>query len=494
MSITEKIIKLIKDQANSKNGANLEFKNVLKGSLGREGAAQLVKRAPLNVILNASSGENVSKNVTLDIVKRVTKNSSEEAVLRILQGELGIEAAEQLVKTGPIPLLLTAGEQLPGPIAAGIARRVSTDGPQEAVLKILKGELGPIAKNEMTSNIFSRFASNMRKLAQAPVGARIRAIGDLLRKLPKSFKGREDVVKLLLIEIRRARTPQNLIFIKTNLGKTNNSMINYAFESQKRLLKTPNYSFLGNPRAPPLNFRFLGNAFKPKAAPSANYGFIGKPRAPPLNFRFLGNPRAPPPNFRFLGNAFKPRAPPPNFRFLGNAFKPKAAPSANYGFLGKPQAPPPLPSNVKPLPSNTKIPGGNSNKPIVAALQTVPGGLPELAIAAEALNETAGNIQEAKIKGATPEGIQAVKKLGGHKKTISLLNKPSIRNGALNNFLNSVKKQKLISIIAHKITKTNNIHPNDEHLKSYYKKIAKSYIKKTPFANVVRRAAKKNVV
>ena len=384
MSVTEKIIKLIKDQANSKNGANLEFKNVLKGSMGREGAAQLVKRAPLNAILNASSGETVSNNVTSDIVKRVTKNSSEEAVLRILQGELG-----------------------------------------------------PVAKNEMTSNIFSKFTSNMRKLAQAPIGARIRAIGELLRKLPKSFKGREDVVKLLLIEIKRAKTPQNLISIKTNLGRTNNSMVNYAFESQKRLFKTPNYRFLGNPHAPP-----------------ANYGF--------------------------LGNSFKSRAPPANYGFLGNAFRPKPLPA--------------LPSNSKPLLVNTKIPGGNSNKPIVEALQTVPGGLPELAIAAEALNETAGNIKEAKIKGATPEAIKAVKKLGGHKKTISLLNKPSIRNGALNNFLNSVKKQKLISIIAHKITKTNNIHPNDEHLKSYYKKIAKSYIKKTPFANVVRRAAKKSVV
>ena len=419
MSVTEKIIKLIKDQANSKNGANLEFKNVLKGSMGREGAAQLVKRAPLNAILNASSGETVSNNVTSDIVKRVTKNSSEEAVLRILQGELG-----------------------------------------------------PVAKNEMTSNIFSKFTSNMRKLAQAPIGARIRAIGELLRKLPKSFKGREDVVKLLLIEIKRAKTPQNLISIKTNLGRTNNSMVNYAFESQKRLFKTPNYRFLGNPHAPPANYGFLGNSFKSRAPP-ANYGFLGnsfKSRAPP-----------PPANYGFLGNSFKSRAPPPaNYGFLGNAFRPKPLPA--------------LPSNSKPLLVNTKIPGGNSNKPIVEALQTVPGGLPELAIAAEALNETAGNIKEAKIKGATPEAIKAVKKLGGHKKTISLLNKPSIRNGALNNFLNSVKKQKLISIIAHKITKTNNIHPNDEHLKSYYKKIAKSYIKKTPFANVVRRAAKKSVV
>ena len=465
MSVTEKIIKIIKNQANSKNDS---FKNILKGSLGRSGASQLVKRAPLNGILNAISGEKISNNVTSDIVKKAVKNNSEEAVLRILQGELGIGATEQLVKTGPIPLLLAAGEQLPDPVAAGIARRVSTNGPQEAVLRILKGELGPVAKNEMTINIFSKFTSNLRKLAQAPVGARIRAIGDLLRKLPKSFKGREEVIKLLLIEIRRARTPQNLIFIKTNLGRTNNSIVNYALENQKRLLKTsqfqPNYGFLRPRSAPPTNYRFLGNAFKPRAAPpSTNYGFL-KPRAAP-----------PSTNYGFLGNAFKPRvAPVPTTSGnLGNALKPPVAP---------------VPT------TSEKLPGGNTNKPIVEALQTVPGGLPELAIAAEALNETAGNIQEAKIKGATPEGIKAVKKLGGHKKTISLLNKPSIRNGALNNFLNSVKKQKLISIIAHKITKTNNIHPDEEHLKAYYKKIAKSYIKKTPFANVVRRAAKKNVM
>jgi len=465
MSVTEKIIKIIKNQANSKNDS---FKNILKGSLGRSGASQLVKRAPLNGILNAISGEKISNNVTSDIVKKAVKNNSEEAVLRILQGELGIGATEQLVKTGPIPLLLAAGEQLPDPVAAGIARRVSTNGPQEAVLRILKGELGPVAKNEMTINIFSKFTSNLRKLAQAPVGARIRAIGDLLRKLPKSFKGREEVIKLLLIEIRRARTPQNLIFIKTNLGRTNNSIVNYALENQKRLLKTsqfqPNYGFLRPRSAPPTNYRFLGNAFKPRAAPpSTNYGFL-KPRAAP-----------PSTNYGFLGNAFKPRvAPVPTTSGnLGNALKPPVAPFPT---------------------TSEKLPGGNTNKPIVEALQTVPGGLPELAIAAEALNETAGNIQEAKIKGATPEGIKAVKKLGGHKKTISLLNKPSIRNGALNNFLNSVKKQKLISIIAHKITKTNNIHPDEEHLKAYYKKIAKSYIKKTPFANVVRRAAKKNVM
>ena len=226
----------------------------------------------------------------------------------------------------------------------------------------------------------------------------------------------------------------------------------------------PNYGFLRPRSAPPTNYRFLGNAFKPRAAPpSTNYGFL-KPRAAP-----------PSTNYGFLGNAFKPRvAPVPTTSGnLGNALKPPVAPFPT---------------------TSEKLPGGNTNKPIVEALQTVPGGLPELAIAAEALNETAGNIQEAKIKGATPEGIKAVKKLGGHKKTISLLNKPSIRNGALNNFLNSVKKQKLISIIAHKITKTNNIHPDEEHLKAYYKKIAKSYIKKTPFANVVRRAAKKNVM
>jgi hypothetical protein len=56
-----------------------------------------------------------------------------------------------------------------------------------------------------------------------------------------------------------------------------------------------------------------------------------------------------------------------------------------------------------------------------------------------------------------------------------------------------LKKQKLISLMAHNVTRTNNIHPNDEKLKKYYRKVIKSYILKKPFPNIAKKASKKRV-
>jgi hypothetical protein len=67
------------------------------------------------------------------------------------------------------------------------------------------------------------------------------------------------------------------------------------------------------------------------------------------------------------------------------------------------------------------------------------------------------------------------------------------RVAELNRVINAVKKQRLISLVAHNITKTNNIHPNDEKLKKYYKKVIKANILRRPFANIVKKAAKKRV-
>jgi hypothetical protein len=63
----------------------------------------------------------------------------------------------------------------------------------------------------------------------------------------------------------------------------------------------------------------------------------------------------------------------------------------------------------------------------------------------------------------------------------------------LNRVIASVKKQKLISLIAHNVTRTNNIHPNDEKLKKHYRKVMKSYLLKTPFATIAKKAEKKRV-
>jgi hypothetical protein len=65
------------------------------------------------------------------------------------------------------------------------------------------------------------------------------------------------------------------------------------------------------------------------------------------------------------------------------------------------------------------------------------------------------------------------------------------RLAELNKVINSVKKQKLISIIAHNVTKTHEIHPNDEKLKKYYRKVIKANILRTPLSKIVRKAARK---
>jgi hypothetical protein len=149
----------------------------------------------------------------------------------------------------------------------------------------------------------------------------------------------------------------------------------------------------------------------------------------------------------------------------------------------------------------------------------VPGGAPEVAKAAEALNETGGNVRLAiNVKGVSPAAIKAVQNLGGVSQTVKILEglntlaqtpetqrrkaatrrtrrpkKSPIRLVELNRVIAAVKKQKLISLMAHNVTRTNNIHPNDEKLKKYYRKVMKSYILKTKFAKIVKKAAKKRV-
>jgi len=143
----------------------------------------------------------------------------------------------------------------------------------------------------------------------------------------------------------------------------------------------------------------------------------------------------------------------------------------------------------------------------------VPGGAPEIAKAAEALNESRGNTTYAiRIKGASPEAVNAVQKLGGPNNAVNVLEglntmskthatrKRKISGGRrqkkvlrprvaeLNRVINAVKKRRLISLVARNVTKT---RPNDEKLKKYYKKVIKANILRTPFAKIVKKAAKK---
>ena len=172
------------------------------------------------------------------------------------------------------------------------------------------------------------------------------------------------------------------------------------------------------------------------------------------------------------------------------------------------------------LPTNQKTAITNAGG-VRTALNTVagvPGGATEVAKAAEALNETNGNATKAvNIKGASPTAVQAVQKLGGPNNAVYVLHglntlsqKPAtirrkaaapashkrkkplkIRLAELNRVIEAVKKQKLISLVAHNVTRTHNIHPNDEKKKKYYKKVIKAEILRTKFAKIVKKAARK---
>ena len=171
------------------------------------------------------------------------------------------------------------------------------------------------------------------------------------------------------------------------------------------------------------------------------------------------------------------------------------------------------------LPTNQKTAITNAGG-VRTALNTVagvPGGATEVAKAAEALNEMNGNAAKAvNIKGASPTAVQAVHKLGGPNNAVYVLHglntlsqKPAtirrkaaapashrrkkplkIRVAELNRVIEAVKKQKLISLVAHNVTKTHNIHPNDEKKKKYYKKVIKAEILRTKFAKIVKKAAR----
>ena len=152
----------------------------------------------------------------------------------------------------------------------------------------------------------------------------------------------------------------------------------------------------------------------------------------------------------------------------------------------------------------------------MTTIVNIPGGAPEVAKAAEALNESKGNATYAITgKGASPEAVKAVQNFGGPKNTMVVLEglntlsrktHPTKKKGGgkrrktfrpriaeLNRVLNSVKKQRLISLTAHNVTKTHNIHPNDEKLKKYYMKVLKANILRTPFAKIAKGAAKKKL-
>jgi hypothetical protein len=314
---------------------------------------------------------------------------------------------------------------------------------------------------------------------------RARKLGDLLRLLPRNFNGRRNASTMAVNDIRETRNGRELSNLRSNLGRVPNENIRQAFEEQHRRFKRDKGREMnkGTSRTPTRRYN------------ESNTNYYRR-------VRNTGSER------ELLELMRRRRA----ARVGGAGAGPVGGGNVSGGSGGG-LPPPPLPPNQRQAINNA----GGVNRAMNTVVN-VPGGAPEVAKAAEALNESKGNTTYAiQVKGASPEAVNAVQKLGGPNNTVHVLEglntmskthatrkrKRSTRRpkkmirprvAELNRVINSVKKQRLISLVAHNVTKTHNIHPNDEKLKKYYKKVIKANILRTPFAKIARGAARKRVL
>jgi len=315
---------------------------------------------------------------------------------------------------------------------------------------------------------------------------RARKLGDLLRLLPINYNGRRNASSMAVNDIRNTHNARELSNIRSNLGRVPNENIRRAFEEQRRRFERNRSTETGSRR-------YGGREY---TTPTRRYGESNNNYT--RRVKNTGDQRE-------LLELMRRR----------RAARTGGGSGTDVGYVGGegPAPPPPLPSNQRQAINNA----GGVNRAMNTVVQ-VPGGAPEIAKAAEALNESRGNMTYAiTVKGASPAAVAAVQKLGGPNNAVHVLeglNTMSKTHGTrkrkvggrrpkkvlrprvaeLNRVINAVKKQRLISLVAHNVTKTHNIHPNDEKLKKYYAKVLKANILRTPFAKIVRKAARKRVL
>ena len=347
---------------------------------------------------------------------------------------------------------------------------------------------------------------------------RLSRLVELLKQLPPNYSGRREVVAAIIAMIREITNLNKFSYFNRNLRGVNNRNIRDELENKRRRLlkrkteeRRSGESYNNYERR---LRRAVGGSGPSRRPGESNYNY-NRRRHEVANANALKRAiaRAEPPRPRNNGGAggYGPGAGAGG----SGGYGPGAGGAGGYGpGAGAGGAPPPLPAPLRTAINNV---GGAGNAVQTVAL--VPGGAPEVAKAAEALNETGGNVRLAiNVKGVSPAAINAVQKLGGVSQTVKILEglntmaqtpetqrrkaarsrtrrpkKSPIRLVELNRVIAAVKKQKLISLMAHNVTRTNNIHPNDEKLKKYYRKVMKSYLLKKPFANIAKRAAKKRV-
>jgi hypothetical protein len=388
-----------------------------------------------------------------------------------------------------------------GPVAGPAARPVNGPAARPNFFKLdlsalLKWRRENPGNTANVNSAISKFVKEMMNKIRYSYSSseRMARLIELLKQLPINFSGRREIVAAIIAMIREITNLNKFSNFNRNLRGVNNRTIRNALDVQRRRLQRRRTE----ERRPGEGYNNYERRLRRSSGP---YRYTGESE----NQR-----RRETANANALKRAIA-RAEPPRPRNNGGG---GYGPGGGSGGSGGAAPPPPLPSMQQRAINNV---GGAGNAVQTVAL--VPGGAPEVAKAAEALNETGGNVRLAiNMKGASPAAIKAVQNLGGVSQTVKILEglntmaqtpetqrrkairprtrrpkKSPVRLTELNRVIAAVKKQKLISLMAHNVTRTNNIHPNDEKLKKYYRKVIKSYILKKPFANIAKKAAKKRV-
>lgn len=347
----------------------------------------------------------------------------------------------------------------------------------------------PVNRDKISQALRTAFEKVLRDLrSEYSRSRRVRKLGDLLRILPRNYNGRRNASSMVVNDVRDTRNARELSNVRSNLGSVPNENIRRALENQRRRFERRE----NEERRP--------NATRRYGESNNNYE-LRRRRAVLENSAHGGG-------YGGRGGVSRPFRQTNNMGAGGEARPFRQSNSVGGGGVSRP-----FTNNTSSLPINqhqalTNV--GGANKAMNAIIK-VPGGAGEVAKAAEALNETGGNVAQAiTIKGASPEAVKAVQNMGGPTNTVNVLEglntlsrktAPKKKTGSrrktyrpriaeLNRVLNAVKKRRLISLVNHNVTGT---RTNDEKLKKYYKKVLKANILRTPFAKIVRKAAKKNV-
>ena len=536
-AIVQKIVDIIRTHANPKQGlSNLKQNQnivpgivaIIKKSVGTN-AAKVINAAPTNDVAKAitkliQNSVKIPSNVVpisiqklevggepevaVQVVKQANARDVASAITQLIKNSVKISSP---VTVAAIPALVAGGQT---PAAVQIIKRANARDVASAITKLIQNSV--------------RIPPEVSAAAAAKRPSLFNRLGEMFSRKGKMPTYGPNVQPNFVEPVKTGANTYNQTppmpgyVLTTRNGKTgwfrNQRVLNKSKKPRfgpatRPNFMEPNKNNQGRPNPPPPGYVLTTKNGK-------TGWFVNKPSVPPMDRqprrRFFGPPRME--NTEDEEFTRRRRSSGDDTRELMELMRRRRAArlgganGENIGNYVGGGGLPPLPTNQQRAINNA----GGVNRAMNTVVH-VPGGASEIAKAAEALNESKGNTTYAiTVKGASPAAVAAVKKLGGSNNAVIVLEglntmskthgtrkrkaarriaRPKKRKGPrvaeLNRVLEAVKKQRLISLVAHNVTKTHNIHPNDEKLKKYYKRVLKANILRTPFAKIAKGATKK---